>query len=69
MTIWFSKRFNGIKKYCSKSISVSFRPEHWRMVKLYTNGAKRNNPDDICFDLNIHFLGIFFSYTNWDFNK
>lgn len=68
MTIWFNKKVNGIKKYCSKSISVRFLPQHWKMIKAFTNGAKKGRTEDKCFDFNIHFLGIFLSYTNWDYN-
>jgi hypothetical protein len=66
MTFWFNRKIDGKKRYCSKSISFRWRPEHWRMVKMYTNGARKGI--DKCYDLNIHFLGIFFSYTNWDYN-
>ncbi len=69
MTIWFNRKFNGVKKYCSKSISLNFCPQHWRMVKAWTNGAKKGRKEDTCFDFNIHFLGVFFSYTNWDYNR
>lgn len=69
MTIWFSRKFNGVKKYCSKSISINFRPKHWRMVKYFDNGAVKGNKEHTCYDFNIHFLGIFFSYTNWDYNR
>lgn len=69
MTIWFHRRFNGVKKYCSKSIMINWHPRHWRMIKMWNNGARKGNPDDTCYDFNIHFLGIFFSYTNWDYNR
>lgn len=69
MTIWFSRKFNGVKKYCSKSISIRFCPQHWRMIKVWNNGAKKGRKEDTCFDFNIHFLGVFFSYTNWDYNR
>lgn len=69
MTIWFNRKSNGIKKYCSKSVSISFHPQHWRMVKAWNNGAKKGVKEDTCFDFNIHFFGIFFSYTNWDYNR
>jgi hypothetical protein len=66
MTIWFSRKFNGVKKYYSKSILITFRPQHWRRVACWNNRATRK---DSCYDFNIHFLGIFFSYTNWDYNR
>jgi hypothetical protein len=39
------------------------------MIKAWNNGAKKGRKEDTCFDFNIHFLGVFFSYTNWDYNK
>ena len=42
MVIWFSKKINGIKKYYSKSISIRFRPKHWRLIQCKTNGALKN---------------------------
>jgi hypothetical protein len=66
MTIWFSKKFNGVKRYCSKSISLRFCPQHWKLYQWKTNGAVKG---DNCYDLNIYFLGVFFSYTNWDYNN
>jgi len=69
MTIWFSRKINGVKRYCSKSISLRFRPQHWKMIKAFTNGAKKGRKEDVCYDFNIHFLGVFFSYTNWDYNR
>jgi hypothetical protein len=68
MTIWFSRKTNGVKRYCSKSISLSFQPRDWKMIKAWNNGAKRGIKEHRCFDFNIHFLGILFSYTNWDYN-
>lgn len=69
MTIWFNRKINGEKKYCSKSISIVFHPNHWKLLYAKSNGAKRGVKEHTCFDFNIHFLGIFFSYTNWDFNR
>lgn len=69
MTFWFNKKTNGIKRYCSKSISINFYPRHWRFARIYTNKAKKGLKCDTCYDLNIQFLGIFFSYTNWDYNS
>jgi len=66
MTICFNKIKNGVKVYCSKSISFSFYPKHWRLVNFSSNGATKN---DSCYNYNIHFLGVFLSYTNWDYNK
>ncbi len=69
MTIWFSRKFNGVKKYCSKSISLRYHPNHWKLHQWKTNGALKGRMEDTCYDLNIYFLGIFFSYTNWDYNR
>lgn len=42
MTIWFSRRFNGVKKYCSKSISLSFHPQHTTVYEeVSIKGTKR----------------------------
>lgn len=68
MTVWFSRKINNEKRYYSKSISLRFVSRHWCMIKMYNNGAKKGRKEDTCYDFNIHFLGIFFSYTNWDFN-
>jgi len=68
MTIWFNKMVSGEKKYCSKSISLSFHPKHWKLLQWKSNGAKFGRKEDRCYDLNIYFLGVFFSYTNWDYN-
>ena len=69
MTIWFSKKFNGVKKCCSKSISINYYTSHWKLFSISDNGAKKGNKQDTCYELNIQFLGISFSYTNWDYNK
>lgn len=68
MTIWFSRNENKVKQYCSKSISLSFHPQHWKLIQWKNNGAKKGIKEDTCFDLNVYLLGVFFSYTNWDFN-
>jgi len=68
MTFWFDNKINGVKKYCSKSISFRFLPQHWRLLQWKNNGALKGRKEDTCYDLNIYILGIFFSYTNWDYN-
>ena len=68
MTFWFNKKINGHKTYCSKSISINFYPQHWRLIKWQSNGAIKGRKEYKCYDLNIYFLGLFFGYTNWDFN-
>ena len=69
MTIWFSKKINEEKRYCSKSISLNFYPQHWKIIRCKSNGAVKGRKEDKCYDLNIYFLGIHFSYTNWDYNN
>ncbi len=69
MTIWFSRKINGEKRYCSKSIRLNFHPQHWRLAQWSDNGALKGRMEDTCYDFNIYFLGVFFSYTNWDFNR
>ena len=66
-TFWFYKKLNRGKKI-TKSISIGFHPQHWKSLQWSDNGAVKGNKLDTCYDLNIHFLGIFFSYTNWDYN-
>jgi hypothetical protein len=68
MTIWFNRKTNKIsgKCYDSKSISLAFMPQHFFKFSCRTNGAKKGI--DKCYDLNINFLGIMFSYTNWDYD-
>jgi hypothetical protein len=69
MTIWFSKKINGEKIYCSKSISFNFYTQHWKLIQCKSNGATKGKKEDKCYDLNIYFLGIYFGYTNWDYNR
>jgi hypothetical protein len=69
MTIWFSRKINGKKKYCSKSLSLCYHKKHWKLIQCFNNGAIRGNKLDTCYDFHINFLGIFFSYTNWDYNR
>ncbi len=69
MTIWFSKKINGEKRYCSKSISLNFHLRHWALMQCKSNGAIKGRVGDTCYDLNIYILGLFFSYTNWDYNS
>ena len=69
MIIWFSRKINGEKRYCSKSVSFNFHLKHWRLLQFKTNGALKGRKGDTCFDLNIYFLGVFLGYTNWDYNS
>lgn len=64
MTFWFSRKINDEKRYCSKSISIRFYMQHWKLLQFKTNGALRGRKEDKCYDLNIYFLGIFIGYTN-----
>jgi hypothetical protein len=68
MTIWFNKKFNGKKRFCSKSISINYHIRHWKLFQCYTNGAIKGRKEDTCFDSTINFFGLFLSYTNWDYN-
>ena len=66
MEIWFDKKNNWRKAYNGKLLSFRFLPQHWKKVSCSTNGAIKGI--DKCYDLNINFLGLFFSYTNFDYN-
>lgn len=68
MTFWFNKVNNGEKVYKSRSISLNFYPQHWKLIQIKDNGSKKGVIEHKVFDLNIYFLGIFIGYTNWDFN-
>lgn len=68
MIIWFNKKINGQKKYCSKSISLRFYAKHWKIIQWSSNGALKGRKEDTCYDFNIYILGFFFGYTNWDYN-
>ncbi len=67
MNIWFNNKNNGAKTYKSRVISLRFLPQHWKSFHWKNNGAVKGI--DKCYDLNIHFLGLFFSYTNFDYNE
>jgi len=69
MTIWFNKNNNGKKRYFTKSISLKFYPQHWKLLQWKDNGALKGKKEDSCYDLNIYFLGVFLGYTNWDYNS
>lgn len=69
MTIWFNKKIKDKKRYCSKSISFRFRPQHWKLIQWKNNGAIKGIKEHTCYDLNIYFLGLFFGYTNYDYNS
>ena len=69
MTIWFNKISNGERMYHSKSITIRFLPQHWKKVQWKSNGAVKGRKEDKCYDFNAHFLGIFFSYINWSYNR
>ena len=68
-TFWFSRKFNGIKKYCSKSISIMYCPQHWKFLKTTNNGAKKGRLEDTCYNTQLWILGLNICYTNWDFNR
>ena len=67
MDYWFNKKNNGLKSYESRLITFRFLPQHWDNLLCKTNGAKKGI--DKCYDLNIHIFGLFFSYTNFDYNE
>lgn len=69
MTIWFNRKINGTKKYCSKCISFNFYPQHWRILRISTNGARKGVKEDTCLDFQIWCLGFRFNYVNWDYNR
>jgi len=55
LTIWFNKKNNGKKIYCSKSISLNYHPKHWKLYQWKTNGAIKGVKEHTCYDLNIYF--------------
>lgn len=69
MTVWFNKKINNDKKYYSKLISLNFYPQHWKIFSYKTNGAKKGVKEDVCLDINLWFLGVHLSYTNFDYNE
>lgn len=67
MTYWFSKKTSNVgTEYNSKSISLDYMIQHFWKFHCKSNGAVKGV--DKCYDLNIHFFGVMFSYTNWDYN-
>lgn len=48
-------------------ISLRFMPKYLFRFHCSNNGAKKGI--DNCYDFNMHFFGIWFSYTNFDYNK
>ena len=67
MEYWFNKKNNGLKNYKSRLVSLRFLPQHFTKIHCKSNGAKKGI--DKCYDFNIHFVGLFFSYTNFDYNE
>jgi len=67
MIIWFNKKINKTKEYYSRSISIKYYPQHINTLIFKDNGAIKGK--DKCYDLNIWFLGLHLSYTNWDYNE
>ena len=63
MNFWFGKKGNGIVNH--KCISINYHVQHFLVFSCKTNGAIKGV--DSCFDLNIRFFGLFFSYTNFDY--
>lgn len=56
MEYWYNKG--------NSLISIRFYPQHFRLISCSTNGAVRGR--DKCYDFNLWFLGIHFSYTNFN---
>ncbi len=65
MELWFSKKHNGIRDYNSKLLKLRFVPKYWRLLQWKNNGAIKGKHR--CYDLNIYILGVFFSYSNFDY--
>ena len=53
----------------TKTFRVSFHPKHWRFVDWHSNGAKKGRLEDKCFDITFRILGLWFNYTDWDYNS
>lgn len=58
MEIWINK---------NKFIGLKFLSQHINKLQWRNNGAIKGI--DKCYDLNIYFLGICFTYTNFKYNK
>lgn len=69
MTYWFSKKISANGYYHSKSIGLHFRLQHFFKFHWGDDGAQKGNPNHTCYDFNVHAFGIFFSYTNWNYNS
>lgn len=59
LEIWWNKGNNVF--------SIRFYPQHWRLFSITNNGYRKGI--DSCSDRNIHFLGIFISYTKFNCKK
>lgn len=46
-------------------ISLSFHPRHMFHFWCHSNGAVKGR--DNCYDFNLHLLGFFFSYTDYEY--
>ena len=57
MEHWYNKGNN--------LIGLRFYPQHFKMISCSTNGAIKGR--DKCYDFNLWFLGVHFSYTNFNY--
>ena len=69
-TLWFNRKYNGAKWYHSKSISFGNYYGVWKKpneVSFRTNGAKKGNSEDTCYDSTLVIGKLNFGYTNWSY--
>mgnify|MGYP003587063433 CR=1 FL=1 len=57
MEYWYNKGNN--------LISFNYYPQHFKILSCKTNGAVKGS--DNCYDFNLWFLGVHFSYTNFNY--
>ena len=62
VSVWWG---DGKTKW--KSISLTYHLRHFFKFACYTNGAIKGR--DKCFDWNFHLLGVFISYTDWNYGR
>lgn len=66
-SIWFGKSKTGIG--VSKTFTITFHPQHWKVLRYSTNGARRGIKEDRCFDAQFWAFGFNFNYVNWEYNQ
>lgn len=57
MTYWYNKGNN--------CLTLEYYPQHFKIVSCKNNGAVKGK--DSCYDFNLWFLGLHFSYTDFNF--